>query len=40
MILAKHGIKRGPKEAPASVQNGAPVDEKAKKPHAAAKPAN
>jgi recombination protein RecA len=40
MILAKHGIKRGPKEAPAAVQNGAPVEEKTKKPQAAAKPAN
>jgi recombination protein RecA len=40
MILAKHGIKRGPQAVPAAQQNGAPADEKGKKPQAAAKPAN
>ncbi|HEY1692170.1 MAG TPA: recombinase RecA [Polyangiaceae bacterium] len=40
MILAKHGIKRGPQAVPAAQVNGAPTDEKAKKAHVAAKPAN
>jgi recombination protein RecA len=41
MILVKHGIKRGNAVLGAAAQpNGAPVEEKAKKPAAPAKPAN
>ena len=40
MILAKHGIKRAAQATPPAQQNGAPADEKTKKPQAVAKPAN
>jgi recombination protein RecA len=39
-VLVKHGIKRKGHQAAPSQPNGAPVDEKAKKPALASKPAN
>ena len=40
MVLVKHGIKRNGPQAAAAQPNGAPVEEKARKPVAATKPAN
>jgi recombination protein RecA len=40
MVLVKHGIKRKGQQAAPAQPNGAPVEEKAKKPVAVSKPAN
>jgi recombination protein RecA len=40
MVLVKHGIKRNGPQAASSQPNGAPVEEKTKKPAAVSKPAN
>jgi len=40
MVLVKNGIKRNGPQAPATQVNGAPVEEKPKKPVTATKPAN
>jgi recombination protein RecA len=40
MVLAKHAIKRAGQADPPAQANGAPADDKGKKAHAAAKPAN
>jgi recombination protein RecA len=40
MVLVKHGIKRKGQQAVAAQPNGAPVEEKTKKPLSASKPAN
>src|SRR5579859_1090112 len=40
MVLAKHAIKRSGQAAPPTPTNGAPADDKGKKAHAPAKPAN